>query len=142
TCGLVGLVAILMYRASGPAGQSKLSYILAPQFFIYVLLGGITIVALVIVRAVTLWQQAGAARLLSAPAAAQMEYLEAGHAHAHHHEHAHEHHHHDHDHAHDHHHHDHDHAHGHEHHHHDHAHDHSHDHAHDHGWTPARYVVL
>ena len=42
----------------GSQGQSKLSYILAPPFFIYVLLGGITVVALVVIRAITLWQQA------------------------------------------------------------------------------------
>jgi uncharacterized repeat protein (TIGR03943 family) len=135
TCGMIGMISILMYRGTGPSGQSKLSYILAPQFFIYVLLGGITIVALVIVRAVTLWQQAGAAKLRTAPAEAQAEFLKVGSPHVHDHEHHH-------DHGHGHHHHDHAHDHNHEHHHHNHAHDHSHDHSHDHGWTPARYAVL
>ena len=131
-CGALGLVAILMYRSSGPANQSKLSYILAPQFFIPVLAGGIALIALVIVRAITLWKEAGQSK-----------------PHEHHHDHAH-----DHTHAH-HHHHEHTHNHGHEHHHehrhthsHDHSHDHghehghSHDHGHEHGWTPARYAVL
>jgi uncharacterized repeat protein (TIGR03943 family) len=138
TCGLLGMIAILMYRASGPQGQSKLSYILAPPFFIYVLLGGITVVALVIIRAITLWHEAGLAKLRAAPAAAQLELLEASRAQFHDHPHAHG----DHDHAHDH---GHEHAHDHHHHHdhnHDHTHEHHHDHTHDHGWTPARYAVL
>src|SRR5262245_60008695 len=118
-CGALGLVAILMYRASGPAGQSKLSYILAPQFYIPVLLGGIALIALVVVRAITLWKDAGRARAHN---------HNHNHSHAHNHNHEH-HHHHDHDHAH--HHHDHGHAHG-----------HAHDHGHEHGWTPARYAVL
>jgi uncharacterized repeat protein (TIGR03943 family) len=119
TCGLLGMIAILMYRASGPQGQSKLSYILAPQFFIYVLLGGITVVALVVIRAITLWQQAKEVRANTCT---------HDHSHDHVHDHSHDHHHH------------HDHDHGHEHHHHDHTH--AHGHEHDHGWTPARYAVL
>lgn len=101
TCGALGAVAILMYRPSGPDGQSKLSYILAPQFYIWVLLGGIALLVLVAIRAITLWRQAKAAN------------------HDHDHDHSHEHHHH-----HDHHH---DHAHSHAH---DHAHTHDHGHEH------------
>jgi hypothetical protein len=123
-CAALGAVAILMYRASGPTGQRKLSYILAEQFFVPVLIGGIALLVLVAIRAVTLWREAGEAR---------------AHVHEHHHHHhEHDHHHHDHDHAHNHaHDHSHDHAHAHS-----HSHEHSHDHGHEHGWTPARYAVL
>ncbi len=130
-CGALGGVAIMMYWLRGPDGKSKLDYILAPQFFIPVLLGGIALIALVVVRAVTLWQEAGQS---------------AGHTHDHNHDHQHDHAHtHDHEHDHEH---GHEHCcghdHGHEHHHHDHAHEHAHahDHGHEHGWTPARYAVL
>src|SRR5436305_14586160 len=106
-CGLLGAVAILMYAAHGADGKRKLEYILAPQFFVWVFAGGVALLAMVVVRAVTLWREAGHAR-----------------AHEHHHHDHHHHHHHnhaqprDHEHAHDHH----------------HQHDHAHDH--DHGWTP------
>jgi hypothetical protein len=116
-CGALGGVAILMYWLPGPDGKTKLGYILTPQFFTPVLLGGVALLALVVIRAVTLWQTAGRTA-----------------AHTHDHDHHH------HDHAHDHHHHDH--THGHDHRHHAHAHAHTHDHGHDHGWTPARYAVL
>jgi uncharacterized repeat protein (TIGR03943 family) len=117
-CGALGGVCLMMFL------DGRLRYILTPFFFIPVLAGGIALIVMVAIRALTLWREAGA---------------NADH------DHAHEHHHHDHDHEHPH-----DHAHGHEHHHHDHdhdhghdhAHDHAHDHGHDHGWTPARYAVL
>jgi hypothetical protein len=115
-CGALGVIAVLMSSIRDGAGNLRLSYILAPQFFTPVLVGGIALLVLSAVRAVCLWQEAGRA---------------AGHAHEHHHDHDHGHHH-DHGHGHDH---------GHEHHHHlEHAHAHAHDH--DHGWTPARYAVL
>src|SRR6476646_7296851 len=87
-CGALGAVSILMYAVRGPDGKPKLEYILAPQFFIPVLLGGLALVALVAIRAVTLWQEAGRT---------------ADHAHTHDHarEHVHDHaHEHDHNHAH------------------------------------------
>jgi hypothetical protein len=115
-CGALGGVAILMYWLPGSDGKTKLSYILAPQFFAPVFVGGVALIVLVLIRAITLWQTAG---------------QNAGHTHEHDHNHSH-----DHDHGHDHTH-DHDHDHGH-----DHAHPHTHDHGHEHGWTPARYAVL
>jgi hypothetical protein len=108
-----------------------LALLLAPQFHLFVLLSGVGLLALVVIRSVTLWREAGAR--------AQV----ASHAH-HHHDHEHEHHHHDHEHCG----HTHDHAHApgvphdHAHHHHDHDHGHGHDHGHDHSWAPWRYVVL
>lgn len=116
-CAGLGVVSILMFRNSGPAGQSKLSYILAPQFFVPVLAGGIALLVLVAIRAITLWKDAGQSQ-----------------AHDHSHDLGHHHYHHDDAHDHGHHHHL-DHA-------HDHGHTHSHDHEHSHGWTPARYAVL
>jgi uncharacterized repeat protein (TIGR03943 family) len=144
--GALGGIAIMLWA------RGLLFLILAPKFHLWVLLGGIALLVLVAVRAVTVWLNVGQT------------------------DHAQDHHHHDHDHVdcgHDHEHCDHDHAHavpaqphhhhahstgskhehpltteppaltalpqpGHEHHH----HDHSHDHAHDHGWAPWRYVIL
>src|SRR5690349_10593464 len=70
SCGALGGVAVMMY-ATG-----KLSLILASQFFLYVLIGGIVLLAMVVVRAVTLWSEAGKA---------------ASHTHEHHHDHEHDH---------------------------------------------------
>jgi hypothetical protein len=123
TCGALGGVAILMYGLRDPEGKFKLEYILAPQFFIPVMLGGAALLVMVLVRAITLWREAGT------------DAADA-HDHAHDHEHTHEH---LHDHEHHHHEHDHDHSHDHDH---VHAHNHAHDHGHDHGWAPARYAVL
>jgi uncharacterized membrane protein YcgQ (UPF0703/DUF1980 family) len=134
--GLFGAVAVLMYTSG------RLTYVLAPQFHLPVLIGGIAVLTLVVVRAVSVWREAGAAHT---------------HSHDHHphphHDHSHEHGpdcDHEHDHAHDH---DHDHAHNH-----DHAHAHAHAHAHDHqhhdhaaedhghshdlAWVFARMMVL
>jgi hypothetical protein len=97
-CGAVGGVAILMYWLPGSDGKTKLSYILAPQFFTPVFVGGIALIVLVLIRAITLWQTAG---------------QNAGHTHEHDHSH-------DHEHGHDH---DHDHNHTHP-----HTHDHGHEH--------------
>src|SRR5439155_15770777 len=111
-CGALGIVAVLLSSLKDDAGNLRLSYILAPQFFNWVFAGGIVLLSLSAIRAVCWWQEAGRAS-----------------AHAHDHGHAHEYHH------------DHDHGHGHGHDHaHNHGHDHGHDH--DHGWTPARYAVL
>jgi hypothetical protein len=111
-----------------------LNLILAEYFHIYVLWGGIALLAIVLIRAVTLWISIG--KTASA----------VNHNHTHHHEHDHNHGH-DHAHCHDH---DHDHDHGHCHDHehtHEHGavsagHSHNHDHGHEHSWAPWRYVVL
>jgi len=127
-CGAVGLVAILMYQ-TGFLGR-----ILVPMFFTPVLIGGIAVVVLVCVRAVAVWQLAGA-RAAASPEAS--DYAEpTGHDHGHSHSHAHAH--------------GHDENCGHDHGHgaaceHDHAHSHAaavDDHGHDHGWAPWRYMVL
>jgi hypothetical protein len=120
-CGALGGVSIMMYF------DGRLKYILTPFFFVPVLVGGIALAAMAVVRAITLWREAG-----SVP---QDGHIHDGH---HHHHDEGQHHHHEHNHDHEHHHHEHD----HDHHHHDHGHDHSHDHGHDHSWTPARYAVL
>jgi hypothetical protein len=116
--GMFGLVAVLMYQ------DGRLRYILAKEFHLPVLIGGITVLLLVAVRAVSVWREAGRA---------------GAHGHAHAHAHDHDHHHHDHTHAHDH---------GHTH---DHGHAHTHDHgpelqhehgpdcAHDHGHAHAHH---
>jgi hypothetical protein len=114
SCGALGGVAIMMYF------DGRLRFMLTPFFFSPVFAGGVALLLMAVVRAITLWREAGAI-------AAQVQ----DHQHDHDHGHDHEHHHHDHDHGHD-----------HEHHHHDHSHDHAHDHGHDHGWTPVRYAVL
>ncbi len=146
-CGALGGVAVSLYYTD------KLRLMLHPKFHIWVLLGGIALLALVAVRAVALWFEVDEAR----------DAIDAMHDHDHDHGHAH-HHHHDHDHGCC----DHDHDHGHEHgiqpskegitsgaaltsaptlaaaavHEHAHEHTHSHAHGHDHGWAPWRYVVL
>jgi hypothetical protein len=152
-CGAVGLVAVLMYYTG------MLSRILVPMFFVPVLVGGVALLLLVVIRAVAIWQLAGARR-----AAVENHDRSFGHEHAHGHEHSHSHgHEHSHSHGHEH-----SHSHGHEHSHshgqacghehghaadcgHDHGHGHSHaaahshahdDHGHDHGWAPWRYMVL
>jgi len=162
-CGALGGVAIMLWYTG------KLSLMLAPKFFIWTLLGGITLLVLVLIRAVSVWRSVDEA--VTVP------------------EHTHDHEHCGHDHGHC----DHEHEHGirseseatgfsaadpraiaeemhkplfvdeldrappvvpleksvpaHHHHHdhdhgHSHAHAHGHDHGHDHGWAPWRYVVL
>jgi hypothetical protein len=133
-CGALGGVAVMLWYSG------KLGLMLHPKFYIWVLLGGITLLILVLIRAVAVWRSVD----------------DVGHPHDHDHAHCgHDHGPCDHDHEHaiqsaaqttgfsaaatpsalpapaHHHHHDHDHEHG---------HDHSHDH--DHGWAPWRYVVL
>jgi hypothetical protein len=109
-CAALGGVCVMLWYSG------KVKFMLDSKFFIWVLLGGLTLLALVLIRALALWQSVDEA------AAAE----------------PHDHHHHDHDH-------DHNHDHGHDHphsHDHSHGHDHSHDHGHEHGWAPWRYVVL
>ncbi|MDB5313807.1 MAG: hypothetical protein JWO38_8009 [Gemmataceae bacterium] len=128
--GMFGAVAILLYRSG------NLQYVLAKPFHLPVLIGGITVMVLVVVRAISVWREAGEANADQ-------------HDHNHHHDHNHAHagtsHDHDHDHVHgpdcDH-----DHGHDHDHHHtHDHHHDHGaddHGHSHDLAWVFARMLVL
>ncbi|MFL5330551.1 MAG: hypothetical protein ACJ8C4_16740 [Gemmataceae bacterium] len=52
-CGALGVVAVLMWQ------QDRLSSILAPTFFGAVLYGGIGLLALVVIRAISLWLEAG-----------------------------------------------------------------------------------
>jgi len=127
-CGAVGVVAILMYQ-TGMIGR-----ILAPMFFIWVLLGGVALVVLATIRAIAVWQLAGARRNETAVSNNHDHNHEHSHSHSHSHDHSH-----DHDNC------------GHEHgekngghdHAHAHAQDHSEDdHGHDHGWAPWRYMVL
>src|SRR6185437_790755 len=111
-CGALGGVAVMLWYSG------KLTNMLHPKFFLWVLLGGITLLVLVLIRAIALWRS--------------VEEPQPTHNHDHHHhDHAHG----DHDHEHDHHH---EHA-------HEHSHEHEHVHAHDdhdHGWAPWRYIVL
>lgn len=130
----LGVVAVLMYRSN------MLERILVPAFWKPVLAGGVAVIVLAFIRAVSLWQMAG-----KAPAPAE-EKKDLGHGHSHSHSHSHAHSHGKdecgHDHAHE----------G------DCGHDHSHGkkemaHAphgaedeghdeHDHGWSPWKYIVL
>ncbi len=114
-CGALGGVTVMLWYGD------KLKLMLVPRFFLPTLIGGITLLVLVLVRAIAVWRSVD-------------EPMDAGHQHDH------EHCGHDHDHR------GHDHAHGHEH---DRAHEyHGHSHGpgddcgHEHGWAPWRYVVL
>lgn len=132
-CGAVGLTAILMYETG------VLSRILVPMFFKWVVGAGAAILLMACVRAIAIWQLAGARR--AADAQAEADDYRDDHSHSHGHDHAHSHSHRpgeacDH---------------GHvpgatcEH---DHGHSHAHSHAggddegHDHSWAPWRYMVL
>jgi hypothetical protein len=99
--------------------NGTLQLMVAPKFYLSTLLGGITLLVLVVIRAVAVWRSVDET---------------AAHVHEHHH-HEHEHCGHSHSHG------ECDHDHGHEHSH-GHDHDHGHDHGHEHGWAPWRYVVL
>src|SRR5262245_51247542 len=122
-CGALGLVAILMYKTG------TLQRILVPMFWAPVLIAGGALIVMAFIRAVAVWQLAGARRL------AESEHGDHDHGHGHDHGHSHSH--------------GHDHAHshgeecGHK-----HSHAHSDDqagddgHGHDHGWAPWRYMVL
>jgi hypothetical protein len=137
-CGLLGLTAIGLYSK----GWLQTKFGLIDRFHIPVLAGGIALLVLVLLRAISVWRQSGQVR--AARYAAALEHGD----HEHNEECQHDHGHdegekcdHDHGHAHSH-------SHGH-----DHAHAHSeangHDHAHggggdehDHGWAPWQYAVL
>jgi DUF1980 C-terminal domain len=126
-CGAIGVVAISMY-ATGMLGR-----ILVPMFFVPTLLGGAAILVLAVIRAIAVWQLAGARKAALAEASADGANHDHSHSHGHDHGHAHSHS--DAD------------DHGHEHGAdcgHDHAHSHAggDDHGHDHGWAPWRYMVL
>lgn len=144
-CGLLGGISFLIWKTDLLARFN----ILTEQFTRPVLLGGIGLIAIAMLRAVSLWSAVGQKHA-------------GGHDHTHdhdHHHHGHDHDHecghshapgeacdhdHDHDHGQEHHHHDHDHGHEHEHDH-DHEHEHTHVHSHeghDHGFAPWRYAVL
>lgn len=148
-CGALGVVQILLYEARVHAGNQEIPVLifLDSKFHVPVLLSGITLTALAVLRAVSLWCTVGKS---------QVEHHRDGeHQHAHDHAdccHGHDHEHepdhsHEHDHICDH---DHEHGSGHSHDHehtcdHDHEHQHEHAHAdcgHDHGWAPWRYAVL
>jgi len=123
--GALGVVAFLMYQTG------TLQRILVPMFYVPVLIGGGALIVMAAIRAVAVWQLAGARRLNGADQCGH----DHGHGHAHGHEHAHSHGEdcgHDHSHAA---------ADGHE-----HSHSHAHaggdEPAHDHGWAPWRYMVL
>jgi hypothetical protein len=147
-CGALGAVAVMLWSSG------KLYLMLNEKFHIWVLLGGVTLLALVTIRAISVWRSVGEAAAVPPhdhDHAHDQEHCEHGHCH---------------DHAHDH---DHGHSHAHEHggqsatnvagvsgtpaatavlplvaheDDHQHVHGHTHDHGHDHGWAPWRYVVL
>lgn len=52
-CGALGFVAIQLYL------NDMLKHILAPQFHLPVLIGGISVLVLVVVRAIAVWREAG-----------------------------------------------------------------------------------
>jgi uncharacterized repeat protein (TIGR03943 family) len=108
-CGALGGVAVMLWW------NGTLKLLLHPKFFLWVLLGGITLLMLVVLRAVAVWRSVDE---LAAVPDHTHDHDYCGHGHDHDHGHCH----HDHD--------------------HDHAHDHGHDHGHEHGWAPWRYVVL
>lgn len=112
-CGALGGVAVLLWWSG------KISLMLHPKFYLWVLLGGITLLVLVVLRAAAVWRSVD--ELAAVPQHMHdRDHEHCGHDHApceHDHEHEHDH---------------------------DHGHEHSHDHGHDHehGWAPWRYVVL
>ncbi len=121
----LGAVCIVMYW-KGALG------LLADAFHLAVLLGGVALLLVAGLRAVTLW-----ASFSRAGGAMHVHEHDHEHGHGHHHEHGEaceHHHHHDHEHAHHH-------EHGHQHHEHGHSHAHD-DHGHSHGWNPIKYVFL
>jgi uncharacterized membrane protein YraQ (UPF0718 family) len=121
-CGALAGVTIMLWY-SGLLGR-----ILHPKFHVWVIAGGISLLGIVILRAVAVWHAVDAAAHTREPVHEHVHAHEEC-AHDHEHEHGIQH---DHDH-------DHDHSHGHSH---GHAHGHGADHGHTHGWSPWRYVVL
>lgn len=123
--GAFGVICLSLYFWQ----VQMLNLLLAPQFHPFVVTSGFVLLAIALIRAATLWQEARPATAIKS-----LPVVDHGHSHDHEHDHANCH---DHDHDHDH---DHSHSHSHSHSH-DHGHDHSHD-GHDHGWAPWRYVVM
>lgn len=131
-CAALGIVGVMLWRSTtikpgepAGAGTGMIDLMLNPNFHLPVLLGGITLVILILVRALAVWSSVRQT--------------------AHHHDHEHEHEH-DHDHTHDHEHggagcseHEHEHSHEHEH---AEAASHSHEHGHEHSAAFWRYAVL
>src|SRR5829696_1469522 len=120
-CGALGLVAVLMYKFG------TLERILVPMFYVPVLIGGSALLVLATIRAVAVWQLAGARRASGVEQCDHDQHHDHAHSHSHGHDHAHSHgedcgH-------------DHAHSHG-------QAHAEAEDHGHDHGWAPWRYMVL
>lgn len=110
-CGALGGVAVMLWWSG------TISLMLHPKFFLWVMLGGATLLVLVVLRAAAVWRSVDER---AAVPDHTHDHDQCGHDHEHcHHDH-------DHDHTHD----------------HGHGHDHDHEHGHDHGWAPWRYVVL
>jgi uncharacterized repeat protein (TIGR03943 family) len=59
-CGAFGAVAVLMYFNTDSKGNTMLKYILAEQFWPWVLGAGIVLLVLAFVRGIVVWRQAGA----------------------------------------------------------------------------------
>src|SRR5215210_4190501 len=78
-CGALGLVAVLMYRCG------TLNRILVPMFHVPVLIGGGALLVMAVIRAVAVWQLAGARRMAE-PEVCDHDH---GHSHSHGHDHAH-----------------------------------------------------
>lgn len=134
--GAFGVICLCLYFFQ----RAMLNLLLGPQFHLFVVISGFTLLTLALVRAATLWRESRpTTAIASLPVVTAPHSHDDDHHHEHdHHHHEHHHHHHDHSHTHEH---GHDHHHGGHHHHHDHAHDHSHD-DHSHGWAPWRYVIM
>lgn len=58
-CGVFGVVGVLLYQTLSNTNGGMISKLLAPKFQLPVLIGGIGLLAVVLVRGVCLWQAAG-----------------------------------------------------------------------------------
>jgi hypothetical protein len=116
-CGALGGVTVMLWYSG------KLRFLVVERFWLPTLIGGLSLLFMVLIRAIAVWRSVD-------------EPLDVSHQHDHEHAHCgHDHDHCDHDHTHEH-----DHPHAHDHH--EHTHGPGHDHGHEHGWAPWRYVVL
>src|SRR5947207_246935 len=80
--GAFGVICLCLYSFQ----RSMLTLLLGPQFHLFVVISGLTLLALALVRAATLWRESQpATAIASLPMAA------ASHDHEHHHHHEHEH---------------------------------------------------
>ncbi len=59
-CGAFGVVALLMYYNKDANGKSMLNWILAPEFWPWVLGAGFVLLGLSVIRGIVVWRQAGA----------------------------------------------------------------------------------